>query len=72
MYSPLNIIMGQDVTYDKHCKFIFGSYVESHDNCKITNYVDEQTVNGICLEITTNFQGSYKIFSLKTGACGYT
>ena len=35
MYYPHNIFMFQDLAYDKHCKFIFGSYVESHEYCKI-------------------------------------
>ena len=39
--------MGPDITYDKHCNFIFGSYVEDNDDCKITNETEEQTVSGI-------------------------
>ena len=27
VYFPQNIIMYQDLSYDKHCKFRFGSYV---------------------------------------------
>ena len=67
MYSTQNIIMGQDFSYDKHGKFIFGSYVESHKDCKISNGMKEQAVSGICLGTTANFQGSDKVFSLKTG-----
>ena len=67
MYYPHNIFMFQDLAYDKHCKFIFGSYVESHEYCKIINNMEELTVSGICLGITAKFQGSYKIFSLNMG-----
>ena len=47
VYSPQNIIMGQYFAYMKHCMFRFGSYVESHEDHKITNNIEEQTVSGI-------------------------
>ena len=67
VYYLQNIILGQDLAYDKHCKFRFGAYVESHEDHHITNNMEEQTVSGICLGPNANFQGRYKIFSLKTG-----
>ena len=59
--------MGHDLSYDKHCKFNFSSYVEAHKYCKVTNDMEEQKVSGICLGPTENFQGRYAIISLKTG-----
>ena len=67
MCSPQNIITDQYLSYDNHCKFRFGYYVESHEDHKINNNMEEQTVSGIYLGTPANFQGSYKIFSLKTG-----
>ena len=67
MYYPQNIIMEKYLSYDKHWKFIFGSYVESHEYRKITNGMEELIVSDIWLGPTENFQGSNKIFSLKTG-----
>ena len=67
VYYPQNIIMGQYLAYDKHCKFRFGSYVETNDGYEINDNTEKRTVSGICLGTTRNFQGSYKIFSLKTG-----
>ena len=67
VYCPRNIIMGKDLACDKHCKFILGSYVEAHKYRKITNNMMEQTVSGICVGPTTNFQEICKIFSLNTG-----
>ena len=67
VYYPQNIITGQDLAYYKHCKFRFGPYVEAHEYHKVTNNMEEQTVSGICLVPTINFQRRYKIFSLKTG-----
>ena len=37
--------MGQVLAYEKHCKFRFGSYVESHEDRKITNNMEEQTIS---------------------------
>ena len=70
VYSPQNIIMVQDLDYDKHCNFIFSLYVEAHEYCKITNNMEERTVSDIFLETTANFQGSYKMF-LKYKECGH-
>ena len=60
VYYSRNIIMGKDLSYNKHYNFIFGSYVEAHDCPKITNNTEEQTVSGICLGPTAKFQRSYK------------
>ena len=60
MYSTQNIIMVQDLDYDNHCKFRFGSYVEAHEDCKINNVMEEKTFSGICLWPTARFQSIYK------------
>ena len=57
----------QDLADDKNCKFRFGSYVEAHEDRKIANNVEAQTVSVIFLVPTSNFQGSYKLFSLNMG-----
>ena len=59
--------MVQDLAYENHCKFRFGSCVESHEDRNITNDMEEQTVSVICLGPTENFQGGHKIVYLKTG-----
>ena len=59
--------MGQDLAYEKYCKFRFQYYVESHEYGKIKNGMEELTVSGICLGITAKFQGSYKIIFSNTG-----
>ena len=53
--------MVQDLAYEKHYKFRFGSCVESHEDRNTTNGMEEQTVSVIWLGPTENFQGSYKI-----------
>ena len=62
VYYPRSIIMVKYIAYDNHCKFIFGYYVQYHEDCKIKNNMDKQTVSGICLGPTASFQGRYKYF----------
>ena len=62
VYSPQNIIMGQDLAYDKHCKFRFGSYVEAHEDRKIANETEERTVSCIYPGPLQNFRGAITYF----------
>ena len=45
VYYPQNIIMVQDLAYENHCKFIFGSYVEDQEDLNITNYKERTNSN---------------------------
>ena len=38
--STQNIIIGQDIAYDKNCKLIFGYYVGSHEYRTIPNNME--------------------------------
>ena len=59
--------MVQYIDYYKHCKLVFGSYVEFHEDCKIIDGIEERLVGGIWLGTVENFQGRYKIFPLNMG-----
>ncbi len=50
-----------------HCRALFGSYCETHEDPDITNTLDPRTKWGICMGPTGNLQGSYKFLSLSTG-----
>ena len=59
---PSNITMDQNIAYDKHYKVRFGSYVESHEDHKITNYMEEkQSVLFAWVPMKT-FRGAIKYF----------
>ena len=61
-YSPHNIIMGQDISYEKHYKFRFGYYVEAHEYFKIpTTWRSEQSVVFSQRTLQT-FRGDIKYF----------
>jgi hypothetical protein len=66
-YSPRTIRTGTTLDYNKHCKLLFGAYVETHEMNTPTNTMKEITRAAICLGPTANFQGSYKFLCLRTG-----
>jgi hypothetical protein len=66
-YSPRTIMTGTALDYNKQCKLPFGAYVETREENKRKNSMDERTRGTICLGPTANFQGSYKFMCLHTG-----
>jgi hypothetical protein len=66
-YSPITIMTGTTLDYNKHCRLPFGAYVETHEDNGATNTIVERTRGSICLGPTANFQGSCKFFCLDTG-----
>ena len=50
--------------FKKHCKVVFGSYVKSHDDPKLTNNIKPRTNECIYLEQTINLQGTQKVFCI--------
>ena len=51
----------------KHFRFLFGSYVDSHDNPNITTNMAQNNHECIALGTTGNIQGIQKVFSLNSG-----
>jgi len=63
--SPRAIMTGKRITYDKHCKLEFGTYVQTHK--KHNNSMDPRTPGAIALRPTGNEQGGHYFLSLHTG-----
>ena len=63
--SPRAIVTGQTVHHDRHCKYEFGQYVQTHE--PHDNTMAPRTVGAIALRPTGNAQGSYYFFSLDSG-----
>ena len=57
-HSPCYIMMGQELSYDKHICLEFGEYVQTHK--EHTN----DTVGSICLGPMGNMQGSHWVHEL--------
>ena len=60
-------MMYRTLDYAKNCRVEFGTYVETHKDAPPTNTIAELPQGGIFLGTTTNFQGSCKFLSLRTG-----
>jgi len=63
--SPLTIIMGSKIDFNKHCRLQFGTYVQMHE--LHNNSLLPRMVGAIALCPTGNEQGSYYFLSLHTG-----
>jgi hypothetical protein len=63
--SPRTIITGQTVDFNRHCKYEFGQYVQTHE--QHDNSMAPRTIGALAMRPTGNAQGNYYFFSLSTG-----
>jgi len=68
-YSQRTILLGTTVSQRLHCRLPFGSYAEVHDSPSPSNDTGTpRTTPSRCLGPTGNSRGTYRFFSLNTGA----
>ncbi len=65
--SPREIVYRRKLNFKKHCKALFGSYAETHEEPNPTNGMMARGSPGIILGPTGNEQGTYKVMNLATG-----
>ena len=63
--SPQTIITGQKLDYNRHCRFQFGEYVQTHE--QHDNSMNPRAVGALALCPTGNAQGSFYFMSILTG-----
>jgi hypothetical protein len=63
--SPRMIITGQKMDYNRHCKYQFGQYVQTHE--QHDNSMAPRTIGALALYPTGNAQGNFYFFSLSSG-----
>ena len=63
--SPRYLVTGEQIDYNKHCKYEFGQYVQCHE--PHNNTMQARTIGAIALRPTGNRQGSYYFLSLESG-----
>ena len=63
--SPITIIEGISLDFNKHFHLIFGKYVHTYEGTK--NNMKEWTVGAIALGPSRNLQGGVRCYSLLTG-----
>jgi hypothetical protein len=66
-YSPRMILHKQNLDYNKHCTFPFGSYVQAHNEPNIKNSMMPRTLDCIYLRYVNNQQGGHNLLDLRTG-----
>ncbi len=65
-YSPRTIIEGKTISYEKHCKIPFGSFVQAYeDNGEQTNTTQERTID--CILLDAREHGGYDLLHLRAG-----
>ena len=63
--SPRTLITGIKLDFNKHCKYQFGEYVQTHE--EHDNTMAPRTIGALALRPTGNVQGSFYFFSLSSG-----
>ena len=63
--SPRLLVTGEQVDFNKHCRFEFGQYVQCHE--EHDNSMAPRTIGALALRPTGNRQGSYYFLSLVSG-----
>ena len=66
-FSPQEIMTCRKLNWKKHCKALFGSYVEAHEDPEVTNGMKGRTFASFFLGPTANWQGTSKVFDIITG-----
>ena len=56
---------GQSVDFNRHCKYKYGEYVQTHE--EHNNTMNARTVGALAMRPTGNMQGGHYFFSLATG-----
>ena len=65
-YSPRTILHQENLDFDRHCKFAFGTYVQAHDESNPTNTNRPRTLDCIYLRNNSNRQGGHVLLHLPT------
>ena len=65
VHSPHFLLIGRELSFDKHAVLELGSYVQTHE--EHSNGMEPQTMGAICLGPMGNAQGGHWFFSLTPG-----
>ena len=62
------LLKKRNLTYNQHCKYAFGSYVQAAEEHAIKNDNKPRTIDAIYLEPNMSPSGGHFVMNLKTGA----
>jgi len=63
--SPRTLLTGVKLDFNKHCKYQFGEYMQTHE--EHNNTMAPRAIGALALHPTGNVQGSFYFFSLSSG-----
>ena len=66
-YSPRELVLRWQLSFQKHCQAPFGSYCTVYHDPDVTNDMTERCFEGINLGPTGNMQGTHKFLCLSSG-----
>ena len=65
--SPMELLTGRSLDYNKHCKMSPGSYCLVHEEHLPRNYMKERATGAITIGPTSTLQGACPFMLLKSG-----
>ena len=66
-YSPEALVTGKILEYNKHCKYLYGEYVQAHNENLKQSSMTERTIDTIYLRPNNSVQGGHILMNLNTG-----
>ena len=65
-FSPRMILHQENIDYDKHCRFVFGEYVQAHHEPRPLNNQEARSLDCLYLRPTTSAQGTHELYHIAT------
>jgi len=62
------ILHQQNINFDKHCKYVFGEYVQAHDEPMRSNTNEARSLDCIYLRPISSSQGGHELWHLTTNS----
>ena len=67
-YSPQMIFHQKNINFDKNCKYVFGEYVQAHDEPTNSNTNEACSLDCIYLRPVSSSQGGHELWNLTTNS----
>ena len=64
-YSPRMILHKENLDFDRHCKYVLGEYVQTHEDENITNNNVLRSLDCLYSRPTVNHQGGHGLLHLQ-------
>ena len=65
-YSPEALVTGKILEYDRHCKYLYGEYIQAHNENLKQSSMTKCMIDAIYLWPNNNMQGGHILMNLNT------